>query len=557
SKLQICAFDTGQANFIAMRKGNEVVIMDAGKAKSSSKIENEDKDNIFVKDENSSMDSTKTLYKIFQGDASVSMVFISHPHTDHYNFLSECLFTDPSLSNNNIKFYLGGKSANWTNSTAKTFLGKINEAGCHYYFLEGKIMSINTNGVIYQIFGLSSIETLKGNSLSQLIKVSCGNMSILFTGDADGGTIKNLQLKSSPPSPLLLQPQGPDDNDDDDDNTTAISGTLSLSGESIAKLHSNVVFLPHHGSRSHHSDLFQNSQLGDLFFICSDPNGHHKLPRGEIGCFLNSLPDLIGSGPTPHLFPYMGNICPRHPIHDRSYCSFPFNPNYHEALSFAYGYTKKPLYITSATCGGLYYITLDGSNISVYNCQKNGTLKPEVFLNYYSKSYGGNRPSDEFLATPFNERHLSSRQDHGLWAIMGDLWATIVENKKTFIVSLGLFTFTTILISTLVKTIENERKHDDIAEGNEDPVESAENDNTITTDIMPSERLIPLNRMRTYGMRAFKHPHKYMNVHPMSLSSSPVIPTKNAYDRRDEEESFGIMNTNMDQRCTKSFCTIL
>jgi hypothetical protein len=100
---------------------------------------------------------------------------------------------------------------------------------------------------------------------------------------------------------------------------------------------------------------------------------------------------------------------------------------------------------------------------------------------------------------------------------MSNLWATKVEDKKTFIVT-SLALFTTILISILVKTIKNERKHDDIAEGNKDPVESAENDNTITLNLW-NENF---------------HSHKYYtNIHPMSLSSSPVIPMKNASDFKD------------------------
>jgi hypothetical protein len=30
----------------------------------------------------------------------------------------------------------------------------------------------------------------------------------------------------------------------------------------------------------------------------------------------------MGFGTTSHLFPYIGDICPHHPIYDRSYCSF-------------------------------------------------------------------------------------------------------------------------------------------------------------------------------------------------------------------------------------------
>ncbi len=89
NELNIYAFDSGQANFIVMRKGNDAYIIDAGYG-AGCRITMKDNPKFWQKDTNKTYSNFNTYKKDLNGilkGATIKKIFITHTHDDHCNLL--------------------------------------------------------------------------------------------------------------------------------------------------------------------------------------------------------------------------------------------------------------------------------------------------------------------------------------------------------------------------------------------------------------------------------------------------------------------------------------
>jgi hypothetical protein len=327
--LQICVFSTGQANFVALKNQETIRIMDAG-----------------VKQSNIGLNDIVHKWHDFCRNSSVLEVFISHHHVDHYNLIQHLMgFEELNPIFGNTKFYLGGMERHWNVGQASTLINFLNDKNRPKEFLEGIGQDIPwNNNISFQVYPLNNVNTLQGNSICQLIKIIYNNYSILFTGDADGRTLENTISQSPSNGRRSLC-------DDDNDSSpfhyqwwqTEIQEHLTNT------LHSNIVFLPHHGSESNGSYWFHNARLGDMFFICSDPNCCNHLPQwtNHFRTFVNSIP---------------ANYIPHYVhVYNQGIVMFIFDidANGNEML------TSSNIFTTSAAPNGAYFITINPQGIYV------------------------------------------------------------------------------------------------------------------------------------------------------------------------------------------------
>jgi hypothetical protein len=243
--------------------------------------------------------------------------------------------------------------------------------------------------------------------------------------------------------------------------------------------------------------------------------------------------------------------------------------------------TNKPIYITSATNGGLYYIVLDGNSILGYNYQGNGTMTLEFQLP--SKTKGGNRPADvsrAFLATPFNERHLSSRRSSRcIREIISNL-----SPKAIFLIGAGATTFIVIIIAMLARLkarakstgaaeIDNSTTsivHSDRHTVLDDIEDLSEEFSALNLTSAPSVRPFALDGIRALSgsrpvsipTRVSRRPQSYYTNNALVGSNSSVTSARSLGNMRDEDENdeefSGIVNinTNVDQR-SGNCCNIM
>ena len=106
--LHVFAFNVGQANCIVLRCGDEVVIVDAGTpskskalGKNNNPIPNELEINIFPQ-----------VDKVLK-NTKIKAVFITHPHTDHYNLIEYLFQRYWDTQKESCRLFLGGPETEW------------------------------------------------------------------------------------------------------------------------------------------------------------------------------------------------------------------------------------------------------------------------------------------------------------------------------------------------------------------------------------------------------------------------------------------------------------
>lgn len=182
--LYVFALDVGQANFIIMRKSKEIVVVDAGLGSKAPHF----------------TCLAPKIKNIFDG-ATLSAVFITHPHDDHFNLFlkSSPLFLGSFCNFSNTEFYLGGTDIDWQRTAGtKEFISQITSGKCHYSD-KGSVPTKLMGDVSFRLFYLP--RAISGvNKLSLLIQASYKDKNILFTGDSEGdsidrvlGGVRNLQ----------------------------------------------------------------------------------------------------------------------------------------------------------------------------------------------------------------------------------------------------------------------------------------------------------------------------------------------------------------------------
>ena len=200
-ELYTFVFNVGQGNFCLMRKNNKIVIVDAGKGNGLESYVN----------------ITKEFLDTFFAGSVVEAVFITHPHTDHFN-----LFLDPKTSLidkyfDNFKttcFWLGGMQEDWekpasSRDQTSRVIGKIkSEEGRKIEYInsghKSSIVSLLDN-VDFHILGIAPLVRLKKreeNKLSLIIQVSFNGKNIIFLGDSEGESVDRLKGTSIDIRPL-------------------------------------------------------------------------------------------------------------------------------------------------------------------------------------------------------------------------------------------------------------------------------------------------------------------------------------------------------------------
>ncbi|MDR2724041.1 MAG: MBL fold metallo-hydrolase [Holosporaceae bacterium] len=199
--LHIFAFDVGQANFIVLAKdvnhdgvvNRHLAIVDAGWGAGKPG---------FPLYENK-------MIPLFEAEnAILDAVFVTHPHTDHYNAFIEGpvrgvleRLVEKSASNKEggkVPFYLGGTDADWENGKCSNFVGNVSSKGGSPVYMESyrNDPTLLFDEVFFQILPVIK-PTSGGNKLSQPILVwENEENKILFTGDAESDSLDRLQGNS-------------------------------------------------------------------------------------------------------------------------------------------------------------------------------------------------------------------------------------------------------------------------------------------------------------------------------------------------------------------------
>lgn len=162
--LYIYAFNTGQANFIIMRHGNNAYIVDAGCNKKSQHV-GLDKE-------------LKEKVESIVDDLQLQAVFITHPHTDHYNLLNDVLRTFNGTQKQNPAFYLGGYLKHYPQDLS------INSGKTVYVSPLQSVEVPGIDGLSFKIIP-SSVQqkTSDKNTYSYMLLVTYKERNILFGGD--------------------------------------------------------------------------------------------------------------------------------------------------------------------------------------------------------------------------------------------------------------------------------------------------------------------------------------------------------------------------------------
>lgn len=389
--LYAMAFDVGQANCVILRKGKQVVIVDAGGTFAD--------------------DNIKAKAASMMEDCTISAVFVSHPHNDHFSLLADKMFQ------NNItpatQFILGGTEQDWadckvvidlilTNEfdtpklksiasySGQKLIRQINEVPADEYVTYmydfstftnsldntrvtycGDLENFNGNhSISMNLFhdveftilngGVPSNEDSK-NQKSFLLKVSYDNKSILFTGDSEGESVdRHIIFKNNINQYVSLLDLAHDtafsaivnnlrQNETTPESVSLLYTTIGYDmspdyalSEEFASVNkytniirhtikdSQLIFLPHHGSSKHESQRW-------LGFFSND---------GEQHCFvINSSP--FGKDALPKRSNLeMAPITPEHHLHP-----FIYAQNTNQVTSMVM--TTKPIYVTCAEPGGV------------------------------------------------------------------------------------------------------------------------------------------------------------------------------------------------------------
>lgn len=347
--LHIFAFNVGQGNCIILRKQKDVIIIDAGKGSGDihSMI----------------LPKIKAILGSNKEKVNLKGIFITHGDQDHINLFKEILQDLVPKSSTEktpeIPVYFGK-----TKKTLSKIFGGMNEF--FKPFDENKNLSDESNETkLESTVSLSGIEfklvfpgksgSSGTNPNSLIIKVTYKGQSVLFTGDAEeeslvrrigyvNDKVQNEQLKNYLPN-LVEDNIKKEDEDQTQDN-------LFINNRQDLLKDISAVFLPHHGTVTKGSQRWLTSLSGFsrsiTWFVSSSPDGNDRIPERSI---YEACPSL-----------------PKRNLHAISYRAGEKGSE----GSLRYKFTEKPLYITGAAPGGVYWLRISSDGkIALYDaCPK-------------------------------------------------------------------------------------------------------------------------------------------------------------------------------------------
>lgn len=161
-------FNVGQANFIVLRRGQNVVIVDAGS-----------QDINYLK-------RFEGIMNYVFDQAKVDAVFVTHPDQDHYNLLTDFTSKRYPGAFQDTAFFLGGTEVVGIPTDFNSKVTCLSNEQHEVFFLDG---------VRFRVFGtlpLVGHAKKSKNKLSLLIQASYYDNNILFLGDAEGDNFSRL-----------------------------------------------------------------------------------------------------------------------------------------------------------------------------------------------------------------------------------------------------------------------------------------------------------------------------------------------------------------------------
>ena len=222
----------------------EVWFIDVGQGDSALIISPEGKTMLIDCGEYENIDSvTGVLDK--KGIDTLDVVIATHPHTDHMGGMAT-IFWDYEVKS----VYMPYASANTT--AFEKMLEAIEEEGLKINTAKAGV-SFDLGSVHAEMFGPCSDEYEDVNDYSVIMKLTYGNISYLFTGDA----------------------------------TTFAENEVLRSG---ADLSSNVLKVGHHGSNSSTSQEFLDAVDPDCAAICVGANNDYGHPKERVLKRLTGIP---------------------------------------------------------------------------------------------------------------------------------------------------------------------------------------------------------------------------------------------------------------------------
>ncbi|EAY12758.1 metallo-beta-lactamase superfamily protein [Trichomonas vaginalis G3] len=350
--LYIFAFNVSQANFIAARRHNKAVIIDAGihNGKLIKKYKEINKNYPKLIEE---------LNLVLQG-TKVDLVLITHPHEDHFSFLPVLLHNFKE-SFQSTKYVFGGYKKDYEELIESIGEDKIKFLGYSYNSRTYRCL----DGLEIKIWGQENPNIYEINQISFISTIHINGRGVMFTGDANEKNLQNLKIDipdipniASHPEikTFLVDIQATikrcresmknatkivfqklkefmEKNKCDVDLEEAIHHMLGLK-ETV------LIFEPHHGSLANH-DFYKYFSAQDpkkVFCISSDPRGKSRLPNEE---------SFVGRVKEPKV--------KEHPV---VYATFDKIPTMNV--------TTDPVYTTGSCCDGMHVFSLspDG-NLSV------------------------------------------------------------------------------------------------------------------------------------------------------------------------------------------------
>ena len=161
SELEVHFIDVGQAECILIKAPEKNILIDAGDIGCEKKIKN---------------------YLRTEGVFSIDLFIITHPHSDHIGSASDILKNFPAA-----EVILPEIPAEYlpTTSIFENLLKTISEKGCSAVYAEpGKIYELG-KGAVLEILGPEGYSGDNLNNYSVISKLTYGETSFLFTGDAE------------------------------------------------------------------------------------------------------------------------------------------------------------------------------------------------------------------------------------------------------------------------------------------------------------------------------------------------------------------------------------